>query len=119
MRSLVGGTTPQRRPGRATLRPSPRRPAGAPRAGPVHDLDRELVPRAVARAGGVEDADVAAALGDLDQRGREVPRPRRAAALVGHDLDLVALGPEAQHGCDEVPAARAEEPGGADDRVLV
>ena len=51
---------------------------------------------------GVEEADVALALGDLDERGREVAGPRRPAALVGDDGDLVALGAEAQHRRDEV-----------------
>ena len=84
----------------------------------VEDLDGELVPRARAAPAGVEQADVALALGDLDERGGEVARPRRPAALVGDDGDLVALGAEPQHRRDEVRAARAEQPRGADDRVL-
>ena len=59
---------------------------------------------------------VGAALGDLDERGREVAGVRRAADLVVDDGDLVALGAEPQHRVDEVAAVRAEQPRGADDR---
>ena len=40
----------------------------------------------------------------------EVPDVGRAAALVGDDRDLVALGSEPEHRADEVVAGRAEEP---------
>ena len=78
---------------------------------------RELLPRALAAAGDVEDAGEAL-LGDLDERGREVAGEGGAADLVGDDVDLVAVLGELEHGRDEVLAVRAEQPGGADDRVL-
>ena len=58
-----------------------------------------------------------AALGDLDERGREVAGPRRAAALVGDDADLVARLREGEHGVDEVRAPGAVQPCRAADRV--
>ena len=58
-------------------------------------------------------------LGDLDERVGEVAGERRAAELVVDDAQRVALAGEAEHGRDEVPAVAAEQPGGADDRVLV
>ena len=57
------------------------------------------------------------ALGELDQRAGEMAGPRRAADLVGHDGDLVALRAEREHRVDEVAAAGAEQPRRAHDRV--
>ena len=67
----------------------------------------------------MQDPDVAAALGELDQPLGQVHRPRGAAHLVGHDADLVALLAEREHRVDEVAPAGAEEPGRAHDRVLL
>ena len=94
-----------------------RRQDAAVDPGALEDLQRELVPRALAGAGDVMDAGLLRALGELDERAREVPGPGRAADLVGHDGDLVALRAEREHRVDEVPAAGAEQPRGAHDRV--
>src|SRR3954447_23400122 len=78
---------------------------------------RELLPRALPAAGDVEDA-AQALLGDLDERRGEVAGEGGAADLVGDDVDRVAVLGELEHRGDEVLPVRAEDPGGADDRVL-
>ena len=50
------------------------------------------------------------ALGEIEQAGCQVHRPRRAANLVVDHADLVALLPEGEHGVDEVAPARPEQP---------
>jgi hypothetical protein len=66
----------------------------------------------------VQDADVAPALGELDEALRQVHGPGRAADLVSHHAHLVALVAEGEHRVDEVAPAGAVEPGRAHDRVL-
>src|SRR5689334_5902289 len=56
----------------------------------------EVVPGAAAAAGDVHGA-VELALGDVDQRGGQVPGVGGAADLVVDDGDLVAFGGEAAH----------------------
>ena len=102
--------------------------AGRPRSAVVCGSTRQAIPAssnvAIARsnhvhepaAGDVQDAGQAA-LGDVDQRGREVAGVGRAAGLVVDHGDLVALGADAAHRVDEVLAVRAEDPGGANDRA--
>jgi hypothetical protein len=65
----------------------------------------------------VVDAGLLRALGELDERPRQVPGPGRAADLVGHDGDLLAPGAEHEHGVDEVAPAGAVQPRGAHDDV--
>jgi len=83
--------------------------------GLVEDLERELVPRALAAADQVVDAGCAP-LGDLDQRGGEVAGPRGTADLIGDHAELVGRLGERQHGVDEVLATGAVEPSRARDR---
>ena len=82
----------------------------------AEDLAREVVPGDGARAGEVHDtADVA--LEQAEQRRREVARPRRAADLVDHHLDGVALAREPEHRLDEVAPVDPEQPRAAHDGV--
>ena len=62
------------------------------------------------RAGHVVDAVVLAVEQPHEARG-EVPGVRRAADLVAHDHDLLAVLGEAEHRLDEVAAVDAEQPG--------
>ena len=116
--SCHGGSTGARRARcRARCTPGAARAAGsasvvvgsdaAAQAGAVEDLDGELVPRARAAARRVEDADVAVALGELDERRGEVHRPRRAADLVARRRSpRRARAPRREHRVDEVRARR-------------
>ncbi len=112
----------QRREGRARRRAAEhlggRREHLAVDAGLLEDLARELVPGAVAGGRHVVDA----VLDPLDQPHEpvgEVPGVGGRADLVADDEDLVLVGREAQHRLDEVAAADAEQPGGADDEVAL
>ena len=76
----------------------------------LEDRLGELGPGAVAVRCEMPDAARPIAVDELARRGGEVPDVGRAAALVVHHGDLVALGAEPQHRADEVVPGRAEEP---------
>ncbi len=86
--------------------------------GLLEDLAGEVVPGARAGGGHVVDAELDP-LDQADDPVGEVPGVGGRADLVAHDQDLVLGRGEAQHRLDEVGAADAEEPGGADDEVAL
>ena len=86
--------------------------------GLVEDLAGEVVPGAGAGGGHVVDAELDP-LDQADDAVGEVPGVGRRADLVADDQHLVLGRGEAQHRLDEVGAADAEEPGGADDEVAL
>src|SRR5262249_43474363 len=82
----------------------------------LEDRPRELRPGAIPLGAGVVRA-----VRQLEDRARRlggVPDVRRRASLVVDDLDLLALGAQAQHRADEVVPGPAEEPGRADDPAV-
>ena len=84
----------------------------------LEDLARELIPGAAARGCHVVDAELDP-LDQADDAVSEVPSVGRRADLVADDEDLAMVGGEAEHRLDEVGAAGAEQPGGADDEVAL
>ena len=107
-----------------SLVPNPGDRPPEPRGKP-HDLAGEIAPGSAVRPGDMEDAAkprvigrIEHALGHHKDRFGEVGRIGRIALLVVDDLDRVAGAGEMQHRLDEVRAARAVEPGGAQDGVI-
>ncbi len=86
--------------------------------GLLEDLPRELVPGARALRGHVVDPELDA-LDQADEAVGQVPGVGRRADLIADDEDLAVIGGEAQHRLDEVAAADAEKPRGADDEVAL
>ena len=104
--------------GRAAEHLGRRREHPALDLGLLEDLPREVVPGAGAGGGHVVDAELDP-LDQADDAVGEVPGVGRRADLVADDQHLAVVGGEAQHRLDEVGAADAEEPGGADDEVAL
>src|SRR5580700_8777399 len=87
-------------------------------AGTSDDLACELVPRAVAAAGYVDDSDRPRRPGGQIHHGRrQMAGERRAAHLVVDDHELVALAREPEDGRRKAGTEGAEQPGRAHDRV--
>jgi len=56
--------------------------------------------------------------GDGEDRLGQIAGRGRPPGLVVDDANLVALGPQPEHGLDEIGAERAVDPGRAQDQVL-
>ena len=81
----------------------------------LEDSLGEVCPGAVAVRREVPDAGLGFGAQELVHGIRQVTHVRRAAALVVHDADLIAILGQSQHRPHEVVAGLPEEPGGADD----
>src|SRR3954449_6869970 len=85
----------------------------------AEDLLGEAVPGGLAGVGAVVDAGRGGAgqgsAAQLDQQTRQIGAPGGLTALVVDDVEGVLDAPELDHRADEVRAAGAVEPGGADD----
>jgi hypothetical protein len=94
------GTPARTREGGGVDRAYPRR-LGAYE--PEH-LAGQVKPRRLPAINVVQDAGGHRACAELDQRCRKIRDPRRAADLVGDDVERLALAFQTQHGVHEVGA---------------
>src|SRR5439155_11681773 len=86
--------------------------------GLAEDRLGKVRPRAVAGGCDVPDAALALAVDELPNSPREMPHVGRAATLVVHDRDVVALRAEREHRAHEVVTRRPEQPRGPHDPGL-